>query len=51
MAETPSRLSRFIYDDLFGSGPVHFINRWSRVTQAVWKVIHLRPVRRKEANH
>jgi creatinine amidohydrolase len=32
VAETPSKLSRFIYDDLFGSGPVHFINRWSRVT-------------------
>ena len=31
--ETPSKLSRFIYDDLFGSGPVHFVNRWSRVTE------------------
>src|SRR5262245_34853574 len=34
VAETPSKLSRFIYDDLFGSGPVHFVNRWSRVTQS-----------------
>jgi len=34
VAETPSRLSKFIYDDLFGSGPVHFVNRWSRVTQS-----------------
>jgi NAD(P)-dependent dehydrogenase (short-subunit alcohol dehydrogenase family) len=32
VAETPSKISRFIYDDLFGSGPVHFVNRWSRVT-------------------
>lgn len=31
--ETPSRLNDFIYDDLFGSGPVHLVNRWSRVTQ------------------
>jgi len=31
--ETPSRVSRFIYDDLFGSGPVHMVNRWSRITQ------------------
>jgi creatinine amidohydrolase len=31
--ETPSKLSRFIYDDLFGSGPVHMVNRWSRVTE------------------
>jgi creatinine amidohydrolase len=30
--ETPSRLNKFIYDDLFGSGPVHMVNRWSRVT-------------------
>ena len=32
--ETPSRLNRFIYDDLFGSGPVHMVNRWSRVTSS-----------------
>ena len=32
--ETPSKLNRFIYDDLFGSGPVHFVNRWSRVTES-----------------
>ena len=30
--ETPSRVNRFIYDDLFGSGPVHMVNRWSRIT-------------------
>jgi len=34
VAETPSKLSKFIYDDLFGSGPVHFVNRWSRVTES-----------------
>ena len=32
--EVPSALNRFIYDDLFGSGPVHFVNRWSRVTES-----------------
>ncbi len=32
--ETPSSLNRFVYDDLFGSGPVHFVNRWSRVTES-----------------
>lgn len=31
--ETPSQLNRFIFDDLFGSGPVHMVNRWSRVTE------------------
>jgi creatinine amidohydrolase len=31
--ETPSRTNRFIYDDLFGSGPVHMVNRWSRITR------------------
>ncbi|HUQ93799.1 MAG TPA: creatininase family protein, partial [Bryobacteraceae bacterium] len=31
--ETPSNHNRFIYDDLFGSGPVHMVNRWSRVTE------------------
>ena len=31
--ETPSRLNEFNYDDLFGSGPVHLVNRWSRVTR------------------
>jgi creatinine amidohydrolase len=31
--ETPSRINQFIFDDLFGSGPVHMVNRWSRVTQ------------------
>jgi creatinine amidohydrolase len=34
VSERPSNLSRYIYDDLFGSGPVHFINRWSRVTSS-----------------
>jgi creatinine amidohydrolase len=34
VTETPSKLSKFIYDDLFGSGPVHFVNRWSRVTRS-----------------
>jgi creatinine amidohydrolase len=32
--ETPSRVSRFVFDDLFGSGPVHMVNRWSRVTSS-----------------
>jgi creatinine amidohydrolase len=32
--ETPSQLNEFIYDDLFGSGPVHMVNRWSRVTES-----------------
>src|SRR5690242_16098180 len=31
--ETPSRVNQFIYDDLFGSGPIHMVNRWSRITQ------------------
>jgi creatinine amidohydrolase len=32
--ETPSRLNLYIFDDLFGSGPVHMVNRWSRVTES-----------------
>lgn len=32
--ETPSKLSRFLYADLFGSGPVHFVDRWSRITSS-----------------
>jgi creatinine amidohydrolase len=32
--ETPSRQHQFIFDDLFGSGPVHMVNRWSRITQS-----------------
>ncbi len=32
--ETPSRQNRFIFDDLFGSGPVHMVNRWSRITES-----------------
>jgi len=31
--ETPSLTNRFIFDDLFGSGPVHMVNRWSRLTK------------------
>ena len=31
--EAPSTLNDFIYDDLFGSGPMHFVNRWSRVSE------------------
>jgi creatinine amidohydrolase len=31
--ETPSRVNKFVYDDLFGSGPVHMVNRWSRLTR------------------
>lgn len=34
VAETPSNISRFIYADLFGSSPVHFVNRWSRVSSS-----------------
>ena len=32
--EAPSSISDFIYDDLFGSGPMHFVNRWSRVSES-----------------
>ena len=32
--ETPSRLNQYMFDDLFGSGPVHMVNRWSRVTES-----------------
>ena len=32
--EAPSTLSNFIYDDLFGSGPMHFVNRWSRISES-----------------
>ena len=31
--EAPSTLNEFIYDDLFGSGSVHLVNRWSRITE------------------
>jgi creatinine amidohydrolase len=31
-AERPSAVGRFVFDDLFGSGPVNLVNRWSRVT-------------------
>ena len=32
--EAPSRVNQFIYDDLFGSGPVHMVNRWSRISES-----------------
>jgi creatinine amidohydrolase len=32
--EAPSSVNRFIYDDLFGSGPVHMVNRWSRISES-----------------
>ena len=32
--EAPSALNQYIYDDLFGSGPVHMVNRWSRVSES-----------------
>lgn len=31
--ETPSKMGRFVSDDLFGSGPVHLVHRWSRITE------------------
>jgi creatinine amidohydrolase len=33
-AETPSRLDKFIYSDLFGDSPVHFVNRYSRTARS-----------------
>ena len=32
--ETPSTANKFIYDDLFGAGPVHMVNRWSRISES-----------------
>lgn len=32
--EAPSSLNEFIFDDLFGSGPMHFVNRWSRLSES-----------------
>jgi creatinine amidohydrolase len=32
--EAPSTINEFIYDDLFGSGPMHFVNRWSRISES-----------------
>jgi len=32
--EAPSSTSQFVYDDLFGSGPVHMVNRWSRISES-----------------
>ena len=32
--EAPSSINEFIFDDLFGSGPLHFVNRWSRVSES-----------------
>jgi creatinine amidohydrolase/Fe(II)-dependent formamide hydrolase-like protein len=33
-AETPSRLDKFMYSDLFGDSPVHFVNRYSRTARS-----------------
>ncbi|MFN7922875.1 MAG: creatininase family protein [Bryobacteraceae bacterium] len=33
LRETPSKINEYLFDDLFGSGPVHMVNRWSRVTK------------------
>ena len=33
-AETPSKLSKFMYSDLFGDSPVHFVNRYSRAARS-----------------
>ncbi|MFN0171686.1 MAG: creatininase family protein [Bryobacteraceae bacterium] len=32
--ETPSYQNKYIHDDLFGSGPFHFVNRYSRVSES-----------------
>jgi creatinine amidohydrolase len=32
--ETPSRQNEFVYADLFGSGPVHMVDRWSRISES-----------------
>ncbi len=32
--EAPSSIDGCIYDDLFGSGPLHFVNRWSRISES-----------------
>jgi creatinine amidohydrolase len=32
--ETPSKLSKFMYSDLFGDSPVHFVNRYSRTARS-----------------
>ena len=32
--ETPTRLNAFVYEDLFGSGPVHMVDRFSRVSES-----------------
>jgi creatinine amidohydrolase len=32
--ETPSTIEHFVYDDLFGSGPVNLVNRWSRISES-----------------
>jgi creatinine amidohydrolase len=31
--EAPSTINEFLFDDLFGSGPMHFVNRWSRISE------------------
>lgn len=32
--EAPSTINEFLFDDLFGSGPMHFVNRWSRISES-----------------
>ncbi len=32
--EAPSSRNEFIYDDLFGSGPFHFVDRWSCISES-----------------
>ena len=31
--EIPSVMNEFLYEDLFGAGPVHMVERWSRITE------------------
>lgn len=32
--EVPSVSNEFLYEDLFGAGPVHMVERWSRITES-----------------
>lgn len=32
--ETPCSMNEFIYDDLFGTGPVHMVERYSRISES-----------------
>jgi creatinine amidohydrolase len=32
--EAPSSRNEFMYDDLFGSGPVHMVERWSQISES-----------------